>query len=73
MRVAPTLQRRGLGQAILSALIDEAVASGMAAVHLETTTGQIAARRFYEKNGFACVATGRQGRFEVMTYRRELT
>lgn len=73
MRVAPALQRRGLGQAILSALIDKAIAAGITLLHLETTSGQIAARALYEKNCFVRHRARREGRFEVLTYRRELT
>lgn len=51
---------RGLGQALLQAVIEDARESGYAALVLSVTTGDSAARRLYEKVGFVCYGTERR-------------
>jgi GNAT superfamily N-acetyltransferase len=60
MRVHPDFQRRGFGQAILDALEAKARDLGYKMIHLDTSTIQTAAQRFYAKNGY--VETGREKR-----------
>lgn len=52
IRVLPNFQRRGFGQAMLTALEQEAMRRGYATVHLDTTILQIAAQKLYLKNGY---------------------
>ena len=52
MRVRPGCWRRGYGREVLSALERRAAELGYVTLHLDTTVGQTAARRLYEKNGF---------------------
>jgi ribosomal protein S18 acetylase RimI-like enzyme len=58
MRVHPHCQRCGYGQAILDALQTRAHQLGYTVLRLDTTTLQVAAQQFYEKNGFR--ETGRK-------------
>ncbi|MES2338709.1 MAG: GNAT family N-acetyltransferase [Pseudomonadota bacterium] len=55
MRVAASHQRRGIGAAIVTHLLDEARSMGLARVSLETGSNQAfaAARALYERAGFA--------------------
>ena len=68
MRVAPKLQGRGIGQALLDALHRRAAELGYATLHLDTTVQQTAARRLYEKNGYREVGRGPIGPFECIYY-----
>lgn len=52
VRVAQSLQRQGLGEAISRALLERASELGFKRVILDTTTLQTPARRLYEKLGF---------------------
>lgn len=52
MRIAPDKQRRGLGQLIFDALLNDAADHNVSRIFLDTTNQQIAAQKFYEKNGF---------------------
>lgn len=52
MRIAPEKQRRGLGQMIFDALLKTAVKNDISRIFLDTTNRQIAAQKFYQKNGF---------------------
>ncbi len=52
MGTVPTRRRRGLGEAALAAVINEARDRGAAAVRLEVIEENSAARRLYEKLGF---------------------
>lgn len=52
MRVDASQRRRGIAQAILARLIDEARARGIAELRLDTSLQQQAAQRLYERNGF---------------------
>ena len=72
MRVEPTLQRRGLGQAMLDALTARAGQLGFTRLVLETTTGQLAAQGLYEKNGFARAGQSRLGPFDVLHYAKDI-
>lgn len=52
MGTAPAHRRHGLGEAALSAVVDEARGRGARAVRLEVIDENVAARRLYEKLGF---------------------
>ncbi len=66
MRVAPKLQRRGLGQRMLSLLEERAADFGYSPLHLDTTVQQIAARVMHAKNGYMEMDRGRIGPFECV-------
>ena len=72
MRVRPGLQRRGFGRLILERLEAHAAASGARRVWLETTTLQTGAQSFYLGAGYREVERGTFGRFETITYAKEL-
>lgn len=73
MRVHPDYQRRGYGQAILSALEQRARELGLTDLRLDTTTRQTPARKLYEKNGYRERERGRVGQFEVIFYEKRLS
>ena len=52
MRVETSLQRKGYGQKILNYLLSYAIKQGFERIILDTSNLQIAAQKFYEKNGF---------------------
>jgi putative acetyltransferase len=52
MYVVPTMRRRGVGRAMLAALIEEARMLGVTRVVLETGTRQTEALALYEQAGF---------------------
>ena len=52
MRIAPRKQRSGLGQMIFDALLNAAADQDICRIFLDTTNQQVAAQKFYEKNGF---------------------
>ena len=59
MYVRETVRGRGVADAVLARLEDEARAAGLDVVRLETGTRQFAAMRFYERAGFRrCAAFG---------------
>jgi ribosomal protein S18 acetylase RimI-like enzyme len=70
MRVSPRLQGRGIGQTLLDALHRRAEELGYESLHLDTTVGQTAARRLYEKNGYRETGRGQVGPFECLYYER---
>ncbi len=72
MRVHPDCQRRGCGQAILTRLEARAVELGYTRLILDTTTVQVGAQRFYEKNGYRQFGRTTWGPFEVLLYHKEL-
>lgn len=72
MRVAPALQGRGIGQALLDALHRRAAELGYATLRLDTTVQQKAARRLYEKNGYREVGRGTVGPFACLYFERDL-
>lgn len=71
MRVAPRLQGRGIGQTLLDRLHRRAAELGYETLHLDTTVGQTAARRLYEKNGYTQTGRGTVGPFECLLYERK--
>jgi len=71
MRVAPALQGRGLGQTLLDRLHRRAAELGYDTLHLDTTVGQVAAQRLYEKNGYRRVGEGTAGPFRTLLYERK--
>lgn len=71
MRVAPRLQGRGIGQTLLDGLHRRAAELGYETLHLDTTVGQTAARRLYEKNGYTETGRGTVGPFECLYYERK--
>ena len=70
MRVSPRLQGQGIGQNLLDALHRRAQELGYESLHLDTTAGQTAARRLYEKNGYRETGRGQVGPFECLYYER---
>jgi ribosomal protein S18 acetylase RimI-like enzyme len=71
MRVSPRLQVRGIAQMLLDRLHRRAAELGCGTLHLDTTVGQIAARRLYEKNGYRKSGRGKVGPFECPYYERK--
>jgi ribosomal protein S18 acetylase RimI-like enzyme len=61
--VLPEHRRRGIGEALLRAVEEEARARGVAALDLNTAAPNEAARRFYERHGY---------RVDLVTYRKSL-
>lgn len=59
--VHPAFQNRGIGGALVSALMDEAAARGIREITLEVRVSNGAAIHLYEKHGFA--AEGRRKNF----------
>lgn len=72
MRVHPDYQRRGFGQAILTALEETARRAGFRILTLDTTVKQVAAQRLYEKNGFRPVHRAVLAGFECIIYEKEI-
>ena len=70
-RVSPRLQGRGIGQTLLDRLHRRAAELGHATLHLDTTVGQTAARRIYEKNGYRETGRGTVGPYECLYYERK--
>ena len=73
MRIHPDHQRKGYGQAILSALEARAREMGYTKLHLETTTYQVAEQGLYAANGFVQTGTGRYEDFVLLQYEKPLT
>ena len=71
MRVSPRLQGRGIGQTLLDSLHRRAAELGLGTLHLDTTVGQTAARRLYEKNGYRETGRGTVGPYECLYYERK--
>ena len=69
-RVEPTLQRRGIGRALLDALHRRALELGYTTLRLDTAVHQSAARRLYEANGYREERQGRIGPFDCVFYER---
>lgn len=59
MAVARSHQRQGLGQRLLSALLEEADRRGQRVVSLEVAADNGAAQRLYARNGFTRIAVRR--------------
>jgi len=64
LAVAPNLRRSGLGSALLEAAMTHAAKQAIEALFLEVAEDNVAARRLYQKFGFAIV--GRRSKY----YRR---
>ena len=71
MRVSPRLQGRGIGQTLLDELHRRAAELGRETLHLDTTVGQVAAQRLYEKNGYQETGRGAVGPFRCLYYERK--
>lgn len=52
MRVDPAFQRQGIGKLVLDALLQHAKQAKLRRIFLDTGEQLVAARHFYEKNGF---------------------
>jgi RimJ/RimL family protein N-acetyltransferase len=59
--LARSVRGRGVGIAVVHAVVDRAAAAGLRRVIAETTTGNIIARRTLERAGFTVVAGGARG------------
>jgi ribosomal-protein-alanine N-acetyltransferase len=57
--VAPNAQRQGIGTALLKVLLDETRNRGVDHLDLEVRADNAAARRLYERHGFAEIAVRR--------------
>ncbi len=53
LAVDPAVQRRGVGQRLLDACVEQATALGRSGLFLHTTPWMTTAHRLYERNGFA--------------------
>lgn len=53
LAVAPSRQRKGIGRALLEWLEQSALTAGITEIHLELRSNNIAARYFYQSQGFA--------------------
>ena len=71
MRVSPRFLGRGIGQTLLDALHRRAAELGHGTLHLDTTVGQVAAQRLYEKNGYTETGRDTVGPFECLYYERK--
>ena len=72
MRVRPGRWRRRYGREVLSALERRVAELGYVTLQLDTTVGQTAARRLFEKNGFREVRRAPLGGFECVFYAKDL-
>ena len=72
MRVAPPLQRRGLGRRILQYLEARDVELGYTQLHLDTTAEQFAAQALYRNHGYRETARKQRDRFELILYEKDL-
>lgn len=59
LATAPAHRRRGVGAALLAALVGRALAAGARVIALEVRAGNVAARALYAGAGFAVIATRR--------------
>lgn len=73
MRVAGGRRRKGLGQRLLELAEDFCRREGYRRIGLDTTDRQAAARRLYEKNGYALVGAMPIPPLTLFFYRKELT
>jgi GNAT superfamily N-acetyltransferase len=75
--VRPDRHGNGLGQRLLDVLESRAMELGLSELILDTTAGQIAAQKLYEKNGYALTARGRTSHiaghtFDTLYYAKDL-
>jgi len=61
MRIDPAFQRKGYGQVMLDALEKKAKELGYRFIHLNTSEKQIAAQKFYQKNGYKEIKREKEG------------
>jgi ribosomal protein S18 acetylase RimI-like enzyme len=73
VRVDTAYQRRGFGRGIVAALEARAVELGYRAMHLDTTTMQVAAIAMYEELGYEEIGRGDIGRFELVLMEKRLS
>jgi ribosomal-protein-alanine N-acetyltransferase len=76
LAVAPQARRAGIGAALLGRAMQRAAASGAAAMFLEVASGNLSARKLYEKAGF--IRVGRRARYypnggDALVLRADLT
>ena len=75
---APSMQRQGIGRALLAELEAELARRGASSLYLEVRESNIPARRLYEQHGFVVVGRRRgyyrhlSGREDAVLMRREL-
>ena len=62
-------QRRGIGSALLAALVERLRIEGLATLHVTTTNDNLDALRFYQRRDF-CIAAVRPGAVEVARARK---
>ncbi len=72
MRVHPTMQGRGYGRVLLSALEDRARALGYATLELETSVVQAAALGLYRSHGFVEFKRGKVKHFDCIWFEKPL-
>jgi ribosomal protein S18 acetylase RimI-like enzyme len=72
VRVRRDFQRRGYGQSILAKLLERAVELGYDELCLDTLAGNILARRFFEKQGFAETRRGKARLYDLVFYNKWL-
>ena len=72
LRVSPTLQRKGIGTALVQEAERIAAKLGASSLVLDTTTLQVAAQSFYARRGYQEVRRSWLGRFEVVHYEKRL-
>ena len=68
--VVPRLRDRGIGTALLTAVVDEVVARGGGELHINVDEVDSDARRFYERHGWVNIEPGADHR--MLLYIREL-
>ncbi len=73
MRVSPHVQRRGFGRLILEHLEQRARELGYTQLHLDTTTGQLAAQSLYFAHGYRETGRERRSQFELIFLEKWLT
>jgi ribosomal-protein-alanine N-acetyltransferase len=77
MAVVPTQQRKGVGSALLKALIDEAQRRGCPHLDLEVRADNAVAQRLYEQHGFRQIAVRRKyyqpSGVDALVMRKELS
>ena len=69
--VAPQLRDRGIGSAVLEFVVSVSRSRGVDLVEINVDAGDVDARRFYERHGFASTEPGSTE--HSLYYSRELT
>jgi len=72
MRVHPAHQRSGFATVVLETLEGRARELGCRKLVLQTTLVQVAARRFYESQGFVETGIGSEDGYEVVGYAKDI-